>query len=90
MIAPPGYWLREAVCGIVLFWRRSQLLSTTHRLLEPTLDVLHVAAAKLIGAMEFCTFDVRQSSLAGWVGSAPSFRSVCLVGASRVAPRFLI
>jgi predicted nucleic acid-binding protein len=33
-----------------------------------TLDVLHVAAAKLIGTTEFCTFDTRQSSLAGRVG----------------------
>jgi len=36
-----------------------------------TLDVLHVAAAKLIGTMEFCTFDARQSSLAGRVGLIP-------------------
>jgi len=33
-----------------------------------TLDVLHVATAKLIGAAEFCTFDNRQSGLAGKVG----------------------
>jgi predicted nucleic acid-binding protein len=33
-----------------------------------TLDVLHVAAAKLIGTTEFCTFDTRQSALAGQVG----------------------
>jgi predicted nucleic acid-binding protein len=33
-----------------------------------TLDVLHVAAAKLIGAAEFCTFDTRQASLAIRVG----------------------
>jgi hypothetical protein len=33
-----------------------------------TLDILHVAAAKLIAATEFCTFDARQSSLAGRVG----------------------
>ena len=36
-----------------------------------TLDILHVAAAKLIGTTEFCTFDVRQSSLAGRVGLIP-------------------
>jgi predicted nucleic acid-binding protein len=36
-----------------------------------TLDVLHVAAAKLIGTTEFCTFDARQSSLAGRVGLIP-------------------
>lgn len=33
-----------------------------------TLDVLHVAAAKLIGTTEFCTFDTRQSDLAKKVG----------------------
>jgi predicted nucleic acid-binding protein len=33
-----------------------------------TLDVLHVAAAKLLGVAEFCTFDTRQSSLAGRIG----------------------
>jgi predicted nucleic acid-binding protein len=33
-----------------------------------TLDVLHVAAAKLIGTTEFCTFDIRQSTLAGRIG----------------------
>jgi hypothetical protein len=33
-----------------------------------TLDVLHVAAAKLIGSIEFCTFDTRQSTLAGQIG----------------------
>jgi predicted nucleic acid-binding protein len=36
-----------------------------------TLDVLHVAAAKLIGTTDFCTFDTRQSSLAGRVGLIP-------------------
>jgi hypothetical protein len=36
-----------------------------------TLDILHVAAAKLIGTTEFCTFDARQSSLAGRVGLIP-------------------
>lgn len=36
-----------------------------------TLDVLHVAAAKLIGTTEFCTFDTRQSILAGRVGLIP-------------------
>ena len=35
-----------------------------------TLDVLHVAAAKLMGTTEFCTFDARQSTLAGQVGLA--------------------
>lgn len=33
-----------------------------------TLDILHVAAAKLIGTTDFCTFDTRQSGLAGRLG----------------------
>lgn len=33
-----------------------------------TLDILHVAAARLIGVTEFCTFDVRQAELAKKVG----------------------
>jgi len=33
-----------------------------------TLDVLHVAAAKLIGTTEFCSFDIRQCTLAGQIG----------------------
>lgn len=36
-----------------------------------TLDILHVAAATLIGTTEFCTFDGRQASLAGRVGLTP-------------------
>ena len=33
-----------------------------------TLDVLHVAAAKLVGVTEFCTFDTRQAELVRKVG----------------------
>jgi predicted nucleic acid-binding protein len=33
-----------------------------------TLDVLHVAAAKLAGVTEFCTFDTRQADLVKNVG----------------------
>jgi hypothetical protein len=33
-----------------------------------TLDVMHVAAAKLIGTTEFCSLDTRQSTLASQVG----------------------
>ena len=35
-----------------------------------TLDVLHVATAKLLGVSDFCAFDTRQSTLAGKVGLA--------------------
>lgn len=34
------------------------------------LDVLHVAAAKLIGVTDFCTFDTRQANLVKKVGMA--------------------
>jgi hypothetical protein len=48
----------------------AQTFATNH---TPTigcrsLDVLHVAAAKLIGTPEFCTFDTRQSALARQIG----------------------
>ena len=33
-----------------------------------TLDVLHVAAAKLVGVTEFCTFDTRQGDLVKKIG----------------------
>jgi predicted nucleic acid-binding protein len=35
-----------------------------------TLDVLHIAAARLINLTEFCTFDTRQTDLAKKVGLA--------------------
>ena len=36
-----------------------------------TLDVVHVATAKLLGTPEFCTFDMRQYNLAGRLGVVP-------------------
>jgi predicted nucleic acid-binding protein len=33
-----------------------------------TLDVLHVAAAKLVGVTDFCTFDTRQADLVKKIG----------------------
>ena len=33
-----------------------------------SLDILHVAAALVLGAMEFCTFDTRQGKLANAAG----------------------
>ena len=35
-----------------------------------TLDILHVSAAKIMGATEFCTFDTRQAALARRLGLA--------------------
>jgi hypothetical protein len=33
-----------------------------------TLDILHVAAAKLLGVPEFCSFDIRQTAVAARIG----------------------
>jgi predicted nucleic acid-binding protein len=57
-------------------WHRVLLEALTYaRIHTPTtgcrtLDVLHVATAKLLGVLDFCTFDTRQSTLAGKVGLA--------------------
>jgi len=60
MIVPPAGWWGEAVCGTVFWWMRKRMPLTTPRLsAAATLDVLHVAAAKLIGTTDFCTFDTR-------------------------------
>ncbi|MEK7675738.1 MAG: type II toxin-antitoxin system VapC family toxin [Verrucomicrobiota bacterium] len=37
-----------------------------------SLDIIHVAAASVLGITEFCTFDTRQSDLARRVGLTPS------------------
>jgi hypothetical protein len=37
-----------------------------------TLDILHVATAKILGLPEFCTFDTRQSTLAFRMGMTPA------------------
>lgn len=55
-------------------WHRVLLEAQTYALNHTpatgcrTLDVLHVATAKLLGVSDFCTFDTRQSTLAGRVG----------------------
>jgi predicted nucleic acid-binding protein len=59
-----GLWHR------VLVDAESSALNHTPTIGCRTLDVLHVTAAKLIGATQFCTFDTRQSGLASKVGLA--------------------
>jgi predicted nucleic acid-binding protein len=63
-----GLWRR------VLIEAESFALNDTPQVGCRTLDILHVAAAKLIGSTEFCTFDTRQSTLASRIGLV----AVCL------------
>ena len=62
LVGRGGLWHR------VLVDAETYALNHTPALGCRTLDVLHVAAAKLIGTTEFCTFDTRQSTLAGQIG----------------------
>lgn len=64
LVGRGGLWHR------VLVDAETYALNNTPALGCRTLDVLHVAAAKLIGTTEFCTFDTRQSTLAGQIGLA--------------------
>lgn len=65
LVARGGLWHR------VLVEAEASALNHTPIVGCRTLDVLHVATAKLIGTMEFCTFDTRQSGLAGRAGLTP-------------------
>jgi hypothetical protein len=65
LVARGGLWHR------VMVEAEAAALNHTPAIGCRTLDVLHVAAAKLIGTTDFCTFDARQSSLAGRVGLIP-------------------
>jgi hypothetical protein len=51
-------------------WQECQMLSDqfTSRIGTRTLDTLHVAAARLIGAKEFVTSDKKQAKLAKYIG----------------------
>ena len=62
LVVRGGLWHRVLVDG------ESIALNHTSAIGCRTLDVLHVAAAKLIGVTEFCTFDMRQADLAKKVG----------------------
>jgi predicted nucleic acid-binding protein len=54
------------------WWAEAETISRAHtiRLNVRTLDVLHVAAARILGADEFLSFDVRQRALARATGLA--------------------
>jgi hypothetical protein len=65
LVARGGLWHR------VLMEAELSALTHTPVVGSRTLDILHVADAKLIGATDFCTFDARQSSLAVRVGLIP-------------------
>src|SRR5271157_873145 len=72
--------LNDCAAGLLMarggLWHRVLLEAQTYALTRTpttgcrTLDVLHVATAKLLGVSDFCTFDTRQSTLAGKVGLA--------------------
>lgn len=62
LVGRGGLWRR------VMVEAESSALNHTPTVGCRTLDVLHVATAKLMGTTEFCTFDTRQSTLAGRVG----------------------
>ena len=62
LLARGGLWHRAVVEA------EASALNDTPVVGCRTLDVLHAAAAKLMGVSEFCTFDTRQSNLAGRVG----------------------
>jgi hypothetical protein len=62
LVARGGLWHR------VLAEAEAFALSHTPVVGCRTLDLLHVAAAKLLGTLEFCTFDTRQLHLAKRVG----------------------
>ena len=62
LILRGGLWHR------VLVDAESAALTHTPTIGCRTLDVLHVTSAKLLGAVDFCTFDTRQSGLAAKVG----------------------
>ena len=62
LIARGGLWHH------VLVEAQTYALNHTPTIGCRTLDILHVAAAKLIGTTEFCTFDTRQATLAGQIG----------------------
>jgi hypothetical protein len=67
LVARGGLWHRVVVEA------EASALNDTPVVGCRTLDVLHVAAAKLMGLAEFCTFDTRQASLAGRLGLIPVF-----------------
>jgi predicted nucleic acid-binding protein len=55
---------------VYAWWREAETLSDAHAstLGVRTLDLLHVAAARVLNATRFCTFDARQLTLAQAAG----------------------
>jgi hypothetical protein len=64
LVGRGGLWHR------VLVEAETSSVNDTPVIGSRTLDVLHVATAKLLGTTEFCTFDTRQSMLASRIGLA--------------------
>ena len=62
--------LVEIVCNLALVLAEATRLSATHTLTggHRGFDILHVAAARIIGATHFLTFDVNQKRLAKAAG----------------------
>ncbi len=62
LVARGGLWHRVLV--------EAESIATNHTSVTGcrTLDVLHVAAATLVGVTDFCTFDTRQADLVTKVG----------------------
>ena len=62
LVAKPNLWAKLIPEAEALATHHTPTLGTR------SLDVLHVAAASVIGATEFCTFDARQGKLAQLAG----------------------
>lgn len=67
--ATTGRWLRPAYTVATIEEKADELSSGYSATLGcRTLDIIHVAAALVLGAKEFITFDARQGALAKQVG----------------------
>ena len=83
--------------SVYAWWQEAEALSCAHTMTlgVRTLDLLHVAAARVLGATHFCTFDTRQHALAKAAGmhvsclcpAPPSVRSGGLQRGKSVWPR---
>ena len=62
LVAKPDLWAKLVHEAEALAAQHTPTIGTR------SLDVLHVAAASVLGATEFCTFDARQGKLAQAIG----------------------
>ncbi len=62
LVAQPDQWARLVPAAEALAMHHTPTIGTR------SLDVLHVSAALVMGATEFCTFDARQGKLAQLAG----------------------